>query len=112
MTALLVALGAGVGAPLRYLLGSRLDTDRFPLGIWLANVLGSFALGVLVGLDVDDPALSLLGTGFCGAFTTYSAFAVVTWERGARGGAAYAALTLGVALPACGAGVWLAPLLS
>jgi CrcB protein len=112
VTELLVAAGAAVGAPLRYLLGLRWDTDRFPWGIWSANLLGSLVLGVLVGAETAGSAMALLGTGFCGGFTTYSSFAVATAERGVRGGATYAALTIGLALPSCALGFWVGAALS
>jgi CrcB protein len=104
VTPLLVALGAAVGAPLRYLAASRLDSARFPLGTFLVNVVGSFLLGLLSGAAVGGPGLALLGTGFCGGFTTYSALAVQTHRLGAARGAAYAAGTVGIALAACAAG--------
>lgn len=104
MTPLLVALGAAVGAPLRYWLAQRLDTDGFPLGIWLANVVGSALLGLLVGLGVGDQPLALLGVGLCGAFTTYSTFAVQTVGLGGRRGTAYAALTLAGSVGGCALG--------
>ena len=97
----MVGVDAALGAPLRYLIGLRWDTERFPWGIWSANVLGSWCLGLFVGADVTDAAMALIGTGFCGGFTTYSAFALGTVERGPRQGALYAMLTIGVAVPAC-----------
>lgn len=75
MTALLVALGAAVGAPLRFLVGGWLDR-RVHWGTLVVNLVGSFVLGALVGAAVDGHWLALLGTGFCGGLTTYSAFAV------------------------------------
>ena len=99
MTPLLVALGAGVGAPLRYLAGHWLD-HGFPWGTWLANVVGSFLLGLFTALSLGEHALAFLGTGFCGGFTTYSAFAVKTHERGWAGGTAYALATVPLALAA------------
>ena len=71
MTALLVALGACVGAPARYLVGRALPSLPATL---LVNLLGSLAVGLFAGLGPSPYAL--LGIGLCGAFTTYSAFAV------------------------------------
>ncbi len=91
---LLVCLGAGVGAPARYL------ADRFvqshhdsvlPWGTLTVNVVGSWVLGLLVGLSlhrtVPDPVTLSVGTGLCGALTTYSTFSYETlrlYEDGAR----------------------------
>jgi CrcB protein len=107
VTPLLVALGASVGAALRFWIGHHLDT-RAPSGTLLVNVAGSFVLGLLVGTSPSPDAMALLGTGFCGGLTTYSAFAVQTRdqarERGPLGGAAYAAATLSLALAGCALG--------
>ena len=93
MTALLVAVGAAVGAPLRLLAGHHLDR-RTHWGTLAVNLLGSALLGWLVGHGVDGRPLMLLGTGFCGAFTTYSAVAVQSVNRGGWPGFAYAAGTV------------------
>ena len=78
MTVLLVALGAAVGAPLRYLTDQALGRrNGFPVGTLTVNVLGSLLLGVLVGAPASPTLSALLGTGFCGALTTYSTFG---WE--------------------------------
>lgn len=91
--ALLVVLGAAVGAPLR-LLASHLLDGRWPHGTLLVNLVGSLALGALSGAGVDGAALALLGAGFCGALTTYSSFAVQAVGLGRRTGAAYAGATV------------------
>ena len=106
MTALLVALGAAVGAPVRYVAGHLLD-ERWPWGTVLVNWFGSFLLGLLVSRGVTGDSLALLGTGFCGGLTTYSAFAVHVHDRGPRLGAAVAAVTLGPAIVLCALGFWL-----
>lgn len=93
MSALLVALGAALGAPARLLAARLLDTS-WHRGTLLVNLLGSAVLGWLVGHGVDGRPLALFGTGFCGAFTTYSAVAVQSVNRGGWRGAAYAVGTV------------------
>ena len=78
MTVALVVLGAALGAPLRYLT-DRLVQGRhdsvFPWGTFLVNVSGSALLGFLVALPGGQLAPgTVIGTAFCGAFTTYSTF--------------------------------------
>lgn len=98
MNWLLVVAGAMVGAPLRFLtdraVQSRHDTV-FPWGTFAVNVAGSLILGALTGAAVSGAASShlqlLLGTGLCGALTTYSTFSYETLRLavdGARGLAA------------------------
>ena len=94
MTAALVAVGGAVGAALRYLAGHALDR-RLHWGTLTVNLLGSFVLGALVGAAVRGDGYALLGTGFCGALTTYSAFAVQAVDGGRRRGAAYVVVTVG-----------------
>ena len=107
MTPLLVALGASIGAVTRFWVGHHLD-GRTPLGTLLVNVAGSFVLGLVVGSAASLDAVALLGTGFCGGLTTYSAFAVQTRDqaqgRGLGPGAAYAGGTVVLALAACALG--------
>jgi len=71
VNALLVALGAAVGAPVRFLVGRALPGR---VGTLVVNVLGSAVLGALVRPAASTYAL--VGAGFCGALTTYSTFAV------------------------------------
>ena len=107
MTVLLVALGAAVGAPLRYLAGHHLD-GHLPWGTVLVNVVGSFLVGLFSGLALDGSASALLGVGFAGGLTTFSAFAVQAHDAGVRRGALTLLLTVPTALAACAAGFALA----
>ena len=90
MNALLAALGAGIGAPLRYLAAQRFGIR----GIFAVNVIGSFVLGVLTGAAVATPGMALLGTGLCGALTTYSTFGYETVELVRRGAGRVALLNV------------------
>jgi CrcB protein len=103
VTWLLVALGAAVGAPTRYVAGALLD-GRLPRGTILVNWVGSFLLGWFSGLGLGGDAMALLGSGFCGALTTYSSFAVQVHDRGPRLGTATVLLTVLPALALCTAG--------
>jgi CrcB protein len=100
MTTLLVALGAAAGAPLRYLIGHALDR-AFPTGLLLVNTIGSGLFGLFAALSLGDAGWALLGTGFCGGFTSFSAFAVHTVERRARLATAYVLATTVLAVGAC-----------
>jgi CrcB protein len=79
---------------------------RLPLGTIAVNLTGSFLLGWFSGLGLAGATFALLGTGFCGALTTYSTFVVQVHDRGPRVGAATVALTVVPALLLCGLGFW------
>ena len=80
---LLVFLGGGAGSMLRFgvsLIFPRSNSFSFPLSTFLVNIIGCFLLGLIVGLvekydHLSVPLQILLVTGFCGGFTTFSAFA-------------------------------------
>ncbi|MEO9322033.1 fluoride efflux transporter CrcB [Nocardioides sp. C4-1] len=102
-----LALGAAVGAPARYLtdraVQARVGTT-LPWGTLAVNVVGSFVLGVLVGWgtthDVPDAVVLAVGTGFCGALTTYSTFAYETVRLLESGRWRGAAVNVGLSLVA------------
>lgn len=111
MTWLLVIAGAAVGAPLRYLtdryVQARHDTT-FPWGTFTANVLGSLILGAVTVSAGDERLHLLIGTGLCGALSTYSTFSYETLQLAGAGARLYAlanlVLTLTVGLGAYYAG--------
>lgn len=85
MTALAVAVGGGIGAWCRYALGGAIAERHqrlFPVETLVINVLGSLLLGAVVGLassgHLSNQAVTWAGTGFCGAFTTFSTFTFET----------------------------------
>ena len=113
VSALAVGAGGAVGALSRYAVGRAIEGRA--IDTVLVNVAGSFLLGVTLGLGIDGPALLAVAVGFCGAFTTFSSFAVDTVrlaEDGAPGRAALnAAGTLVAALAAVVLGIEAAGLL-
>jgi CrcB protein len=93
MAFLYVCLGAGLGAPARYLLDRAIQSRRdavMPWGTVIVNVVGSLVLGVVAGVSahhqVPPAVVWSIGTGLCGALTTYSTFSYETlrlYEAGA-----------------------------
>lgn len=104
----LIALGAAVGAPLRFVLDRALPRRSVPWGIVVANAVGSLTLGVVSAAAASSLAL-LVGTGFCGALTTMSGLALDTCtlagQRRWSAAAANVVVTLAVGLAAALAGV-------
>jgi CrcB protein len=95
-----IALAGALGAPARYLVESfvrRVRPTTFPLGTFLVNVSGSLALGVIVGLaacgTLDADTRTIVGTGFLGAYTTFSTYAYETVRLAEGGSRSSAALT-------------------
>lgn len=119
--AALLAAGA-VGAPLRYLVDGWV-ADRaegaFPWGTFAVNATGSLVLGFVAGLGLyhafAGTARLALGTGFCGAYTTFSTFSYETVRLAEEGSAGEAvrnlAATLAAGAAAAAAGLALAALL-
>lgn len=90
--AALVALAGAIGAPSRYVLEWWIRSRRpsiTPVGTLVVNVSGSLVLGSVVGLalahGLDPDVRTVVGTGFLGAYTTFSAYAYETVRRTAEG---------------------------
>ena len=114
MTVAMVLLGGAIGAPVRYVtdlfVQSRRDS-RFPVGTLLVNVIGSLVLGATAGMvsGTTSPwVFALVGTGFCGALTTFSTFSFETVRLVEEGSLLMAAVnvfgSLAVALGVCAGG--------
>lgn len=89
-----VFVAGGAGAVCRLVLSSALDERawRLPivgalpqLGTLMVNLLGCFAIGVLAATVPRGPWRTIVGAGLLGGFTTYSAFALLTFESLAAG---------------------------
>ena len=79
---LLVFIGGGLGSSLRYLIASAMNqySKVLPFGTFTVNILGCLLIGMILGYAQKENTLTsnqtlLLATGFCGGFTTFSAFA-------------------------------------
>ncbi|MEV4627608.1 fluoride efflux transporter CrcB [Micromonospora sp. NPDC049523] len=118
MNLLLVLAGGAVGASCRFLVDrmtSRRLGETLPWGTLTVNVAGSLVLGLLAGLGSALPGWVgvLVGTGFCGALTTYSTFSYetvrLTGDRayGRLRALLYVTATLVAGLGAAALGWWL-----
>ena len=83
-----VALFGALGAVARFrvdaAVSARVGGD-FPAGIFVVNLTGAFALGILLGAAVPDRTAFLLGTGFMGGYTTFSTWMVESERLGENG---------------------------
>ncbi|MGI8677264.1 MAG: fluoride efflux transporter CrcB [Jatrophihabitans sp.] len=116
MTTVWISLAGGFGAVSRFVVDGLIrqrSSVSFPWATMLINVSGSFLLGVLTGLVLfrgspTDLQL-ILGTGYCGGYTTFSTASFETVRLAQRGSAAYALAnglgTLGLAIAAAAAGL-------
>jgi CrcB protein len=110
-----IAIGGALGALLRYWLELHLgSTVGFPMGIFVANIVGAFIIGITLTLlpiitPRSGPTLRLLiATGFCGGLTTLSTLAVslaqAIVQRGFDSALWYASATIGAGVAAAFAG--------
>ncbi|MBN0043677.1 fluoride efflux transporter CrcB [Streptomyces actuosus] len=107
MNWLLVVGGGMIGAPLRYLTDRAVQSRHdsvFPWGTFAVNVTGCLLLGLLTGAAVAGAAGShlrlLLGTGLCGALSTYSTFSYETLRLTETGARFYAVLNVAASIAA------------
>ncbi len=87
MVLLLVGLAGSLGASLRYVVDRFISTKtnaQFPLGTFVINATGSLLLGIIEGMalrhHLSNTYATILGTGFCGAFTTFSTYMYETFN--------------------------------
>lgn len=99
---IMVGIGGAVGAMLRYAISLIPAKTTFPVLTLITNVIGAFAIGVIVAMAVkhnmSDNVVLLLKTGVCGGFTTFSTFSLEAYnlfKDGKTGmGITYALLSL------------------
>ena len=117
MNLMMIALGGALGAVSRFLLGNAVSKavgNALPYGTFVINVIGCFAMGLLMTLIVDREMLPaawrlFLCVGFLGGFTTFSSFGYETLMLLAEGRLlavlAYVGCSVGLGLVAAAAGV-------
>jgi fluoride exporter len=116
---LLVVIGGGTGALVRFVAGSAIMKrfgGSFPLGTLVINVSGSFLIGLLMALLTErfklDPNWRLLVVvGFLGGYTTFSSFEWETWTTVQDGGLWLGLLNVGLSVVLGYLAVWLGAML-
>ena len=118
-TLLAVFLGGGLGSLARYGTGKFMHAllpGTFPYGTLAANIFSSLVLGVYLGFTLGKPGNAteykfLIAVGFCGGFSTFSAFSAETFELFKNGMVVYGSLNIVANLLAClvmiGIGSWI-----
>lgn len=95
----LVAIGGFFGAMSRFGMNSLIKSKyplTFPLATLFVNLVGSFLLGLIFGAHLENTWRLLLGTGFMGAFTTFSTFKLENIQLHAKGNWKVMILYLGI----------------
>ena len=115
---ILIFLGSGLGGCLRFGLGywiRNVIATTFPIGTLIINLMACTLAGVLVGkfllLNTDHLRFFLL-IGFCGGFSTFSAFILETLELFEKGSWGLAALYIGISVSAGIEAVWLGKIIA
>jgi fluoride exporter len=105
VTLLMIAVGAALGAPARFLTDRLVQSwhpSAFPWGTVTVNVVASLLLGVVTGAagELDPRVTALVASGFCGALSTYSTFAYETLRLGEEGARLAAAVNVALSVTA------------
>lgn len=101
MIALAVAIGAAIGAPARYLTDRAVQSRHaspLPWGTLVVNVVASFVLGAVTAAQVSATWQAYVGTGFCGALSTFSTLSFETVRLAENGRWRVAAVNVGLTL--------------
>ncbi len=105
-----VGLAGGCGAVARALLTHAVNVRAgraFPYGTLVVNLSGAAVLGVIAGSGLSDDALRIVGTGFLGAYTTFSTWMFETHHANATGHRGRAVANIAVSLVAGLVAIWL-----
>jgi CrcB protein len=110
-----VALGGLLGSVARFWLSGavqRVNGSDFPVGTLAVNILGSFAIGLVMALSLErgtpgPTARLFLTVGFCGGFTTMSTFSYETLALLRDGQTAFALANIALSMVASLAAAWL-----
>ncbi|MEI5908888.1 CrcB family protein [Bacillus spongiae] len=105
-----IGLGGGVGALARYIIGKAFNSSSIPWGTFIVNVLGSFLLGLMVGVNIDNRSYAFLGIGILGGFTTFSTFHVellTIWKDQKKSAIFYLFLTYITGICSAIVGLWI-----
>jgi fluoride exporter len=110
----LVGIGGFFGAIARFSISKQLNSNiknMLPMGTLTVNLLGAFLLGILLGAKADLMVVLLLGTGFLGAFTTFSTIKLemvqMFLKKNYKGLVLYLFITYGMGLMLAYLGYWL-----
>jgi CrcB protein len=115
----IIGLGGFIGSIARYVTAKLVDerlNSLFPYGTLMVNVVGSFLLGLIYMLALRKAGLTengrlFLGVGFCGGFTTFSAFALENFnllqQKFLGISVLYVAISVVAGLLALAAGIWI-----